>query len=193
MSDQFQDNPFRAPQPTISRQHPPLPEWLASRVLDADEQITWVRGPRFNPWWEQYVTHPALFLHALALGAACLGVCRALTGEILLPAAMTAFGIVVGSVFVLGFFAGHFTRLVVTDAQIVILQGYEVCRTWRIDDLPPRLIRYRTLGAGLDGRAVDLDALQAMLGSSDQRVQPKAILAFAKQLDRIKPRQDGYS
>ena len=37
-------------------------------------------GPRFSPPWERVVTHPALFLVALALGAACLGVGR-LTAE----------------------------------------------------------------------------------------------------------------
>ena len=43
---------------------------------------------------------------------------------------------------VLGLCCGYFTRLVATNHRLVILQGYEMCRTWGMDDLPPSLIRH---------------------------------------------------
>jgi len=36
---------------------------------------------------------------------------------------------------------GYFTRLVVTNYRLLILQGYEVCRSWSIHHLPRSLIR----------------------------------------------------
>src|SRR5262249_34482935 len=102
---------------------------------------------------------------------------------------LAAGGIVVGSIFVLGFSAGYFTRLVVTSRRILLLQGYEVCRSWRMDDLPPSLIRY-TRWDGEESRMVDLDALQTMLGgTSDKFTEAKTIRAFGKHLDGIIARE----
>src|SRR5258708_1925323 len=100
MSDQFQTDAQDARRPVLSMQHPPLPPWLADRFLRAGEKITWVRGPRRNPSWERYLTHPALFLAALALGAAVLGAGRLVAGkwsEMSPLPVLTAGGIVLGS------------------------------------------------------------------------------------------------
>jgi hypothetical protein len=195
MSDRFQTDVSDRQGRDVSRTFTPLPAWLAARVLRAGETVTWVYGPRFSPWCERYLTHPALFLVGLALGAVCLGVgvqmARAPDEFPLLPA-VAAGGFVLGPIFVLAIASGYFTRLVVTNHRLVILQGREVCRSWRIDDLPLSLIRYGRTGAGAESRAVDLGALQTMLGgSSDKFAESKTILAFGKQLDQIKGRQRG--
>jgi hypothetical protein len=191
MSDQFRTDSFSALPPNISLRYKPLPPWLARRLLRAEETITWVRGPRFTPRWERYITHPGLFVLALLLGAVFLGVGRLVAGSWSkmppLPF-LVAGGLFIGSVYILALSNGYFTRLVVTNFRIVIMQGYEVCRSWRINDLPPSLIRYR----GRDGErspTVDLDTLQTMLGGgSDQFAESKTIRAFGKQLDQIKAR-----
>jgi len=196
MSDRFQTDSFDAPLTEISRPTPPLPEWLADRLLRPDEEITWVRGPRFNPSWERYTTHPALFLFALALGAMGGGIGWLLAGpnaEVLTLLAVAAGSIVLASIFVLGLCSGYFTRLVVTTSRLVIVQGREVCRSWSIHDLPRRLVRYRRLGEGVEeSPAIDLEAVKTMLGgSSDKFAEAKSILAFGKQLDQIKTREKG--
>jgi hypothetical protein len=195
MSDFFQSNPIDGPPPKTFCLYPELPAWLARRLLRADEQITWVRGPWWNPWWERYVTHPALFLLALALGAACLwaGRLSAQSWSKMPPLpAVAAAAIVLGAIFVIGISAGYFTRLVVTNCRVVILQGYEVYRSWSLDDLPLSLIRYARRRGEEASRTVDLDALQTLLGSaSEQFAGSKTILSFGKQLDRIKAREDG--
>jgi hypothetical protein len=177
-------------------QHPrPLPDWLRTRLLRAEERITGVYGPAFNPPWERYVTHPALFLVAVGLGALWLGEGWLLAGvrpDLLPWAALAAGSTVLGSVFVLGLACGYFTRIVVTTSRLVILQGYEVCRSWRVSDLPPSLIRYRRLESGVPSPAVDLDTLNSLLGApSDQVVEAKTILAFGKHLERIQARDRG--
>jgi hypothetical protein len=186
MSERFPTDPLVAPLPDI-RLHAPLPPWLERRLLGPREHITWVRGPRFNSSWERYVTHPALFLFALALAAGLLivGLSWGAPGDFELLFA-GAIAIVYGTIIALGIFAGYFTRLVVTNFRVVILQGYEVRRSWGLDELPPSLIRYGNQ-EGREGAAVDLDAVQNMLGASDQFADPKAIRTFGKQLDQIWP------
>ena len=77
------------------------------------------------------------------------------------------------------------------EVMLFIVQGYEVCRTWGIDDLPRSLLRFSRVGDGGRSRTVDLDALKTMLGgSSDKIVDSKAILGFGKQLDHIKAREN---
>ena len=190
MADLTQTGPLDEPPPDIRRPHAPLPPWLARRLLRAGETVTWVRGPRFNPRWERYVTHPGLFLAALALAAACVGVGRLVAGSwSALPplAVLLAAGILVATVYVLAIANAYFTRLVVTDWRLVVLQGYEICRAWRIEDLPRSLLRYGTRGAAGRPRAVDLDALQTLLGGpSDQFTDAKTIRSLGKQLERIK-------
>jgi hypothetical protein len=195
MSDQFQTEALNAQPPEAPRPHPPVPEWLARRLLRKGEEITWVRGPKFNPSWERYITHPALFLAALVLGAAFLWLGWLIAGgwsEMSVLAPVAAAGLALGSIFVLGIASGYFTRLVVTDLRIVIVQGYEVCRTWAIDDLPRSLTRFRRREDGREERAIDLDTVQTMFGgASGHFAEAKTILAFGKQLDRIKNREDG--
>jgi hypothetical protein len=194
MSDRFEIDAFDddQPRPALSRQSPPLPPWIARRVLGSGERVTWVWGPHYSPEWERVATHPALILPALAVGGLCLAAGWALGGtwgNIPFVSVLAAIAVVVGAVFVLAFANAYFTRLVVTDARLVILQGYEVCRSWGMDELPPSLVHYGMAGAGAHGRSVDLDAVKNLLGgSSDQFVQAKTILAFGKQLDAIKTR-----
>src|SRR5262249_19736472 len=98
---------------------------------------------------------------------------------------------VFGSIFVLGITSGHFTRLVVTDHRLVILQGYEMCRSWNMNELPPSLIRFTMQRSGGGNRAIDLDTLKLMLGAdSDKVVDAKTILGFGKHLDHIKAREN---
>ena len=195
MSDQFRNDAFDARLPDLAGRSSPLPSWLARRLLREDEQVAWVRGPRFNPSWERYVTHFSLFLAALGFGMVLTAtgwLFAEMWPPIMLPAALVAGGVVLGSIMVLGFCCGYFTRLVATNQRLVILQGYEVCRTWGMDDLPPSLIRDRISEGGRRNRTVDFDAVTAMLGgASDQFVDAKAILALGKQLGQIKRREDG--
>ena len=130
--------------PEQSRRFPPLPPWLARKHLRPDEQVVWVAGPRFNPSWEKYVTHPLLFVAALALGAVCLGAGWTMdnSGGMMAAGGVAAFVLVIGSIIVLGLCCGYFTRLVATNHRLLILQGYEVCRRWNIDDLPRHMVRY---------------------------------------------------
>ncbi len=196
--DRFQPARFDAPVPdftsNLTWQKQRLPSWLARRLLRPDEYLTWVRGPRFNPWWERAVTHPGLFVLALLLAAGCVAVGR-LSVESwarmpLLPA-LVAIGLVVGSIYVLAIANAYFTRLVVTNFRLVVMQGYEICRVWSIDALPPSLVRYRVSRSGERSRTVDLEALQTMLGSSsDQFTDQKTIRALSKQLDRMNPPEE---
>ncbi len=206
MSERFQAEPpepyeppqterSESPEPVLVRRYAPLPEWLERRLLQPGEEVTWVRGPRFCPWWERYVTNPLLFVVALALGGICVAVGH-LNADTYpkLPVALdlVAGGIVFGSVVVLGFSAGCWTRLVVTNCRIVIIQGREVCRTWGLEDLPESLVRFGPRGKGKPSRTIDLEAVQTLFGStsSDQFVDAKTIKAFGKQLDRIRAREN---
>jgi hypothetical protein len=193
MLDGFPTDSGGAPPPDISLPAPVLPAWLARRLCRQGEVITWVRGPRLNPWWERYVTHPALFLPALALAAACLGAGRLTSGMWFEPLpALAAGGVALAAVFTLAISSTYFTRLVVTSARLVILQGYEVCRSWRLNELPPSLVRYDMRGGGRRSPSVDLNALQTLLGGPSARsTESKTILALGKHLDRIKARENG--
>ena len=190
MPDRSETDAFDRDWPDIVKPSPPLPRWLACRLLQADEEITWVRGPSFQPFWERYLTHPALFLVALASGAGSVGASRLVTGTWDELAMLAAGVVVMTSVFVLGVLNGYFTRLVVTNFRLLIVQGYEVCRSWDIDDLPRSLIHFGPLEDDQERRTVGTNVLKTMLGaSSDQFASSKTILAFGKQLDRIKARK----
>jgi hypothetical protein len=201
MSDsRFQPDLTIVTLPDISRPFLPLPLWVARRLLRSDETITWVVGPRFNPAWERYVTHPALFLVALAIGVVLVAVGRLCSESwtvmppLAIVAVMAGPALVLGSVFVLGISAAYFTRLVVTNHRLVIIQGYEVCRSWGLNELPPSLVRYGPRRTGDRERHVDLDALQTMLGNvSDRFADSKTIIAFGKHLDQIKSDKDRRS
>jgi hypothetical protein len=178
-----------------SRPSAPLPPWLARRLLRPDEQVAWVGGPRFNPSWERYVTHPLLFVAALGVGALGVAV-GALTSSYwsysLPTAVLIALGLFFGSIIVLGLCCGYFTRLVATNHRLVILQGYEICRRWRLDDLPRRMVRRQRTADGEMEATLDLDAMKTMLGqSSDQFVDAKTILSFSKQINRLRNRKEG--
>lgn len=166
----------------------PLPSWLADRLLRSNEKVAWVRGPWFNPSWERYITHPALILFVLVPGAICLGLGwlnQVDPGVLLFGAFFYFVALGVPTIIVLGITNGYFTRLVVTNLRLVILQGYEICRSWRIDDLPPSLLRYGKFGEE-ESRAIDLNAVKTMLGGSSEKfTDSKTILNFGKQLDSI--------
>jgi hypothetical protein len=198
MPDHFQTEPFAvpsSPSPIRASLHPPLPEWLARRLLRPGEEISWVRGPRWRPSWEPHVTHPVLFLYALALGAVCIVAARLSAGswEDTHPLPVFAgVGIVLLSIYVLAFFNGYFTRLVVTNLRLFIVQGFEVRSSWNIDALPRSLLRHGPRKDGLDSPTIDLDAVQTMLGgSSDQFTDSKTIRSFGKQIAQIKARENG--
>ncbi len=199
MSDELQTNPYERPQddpydrplPDISiKSRPILPPWVARRVLKPNEKTTWVRGPRFNPTWEKVVTHPGLFVVALILGGLCVAAGLLSAGSLSnispLPC-LAAMGFVFGSIYVLGFSNAYFTRLVVTTHRLLITQGYEVCRRWSLDQLPPSLVRYRQTQTGEAVRILDLERMKTMLGDSpDHFVDSKTIRNFGKQLDQFK-------
>jgi len=193
--DTFPAEPFNAPSPIDIIHRPALPPWLARHLLRANEEITWVRGPRFNPRWERYVTHPVLVFYALGVAVVLVVAGRLIAGswsELTPLLALVAAALVLVCLFVVGIFAGYFTRLVVTNFRVVIVQAYAVCRSWSIEDLPPSLVRYKRRGRMRGSRTVDLDALQSMLGGpSEQFAAPKKILAFGKHLDGIKGRENG--
>jgi hypothetical protein len=201
MSDRFQadgfdDQPLEVPQlSNFAKPSPPFPAWLAARFLRPDEKITWVRGPRFNPSWELYVTHPVLLLTALALGALCVLAAWRVVGawsEMPVWPFVAAGGGAFAAIVILGLASGYFTRLVATNQRLVIVQGREMCRSWTLDDLPPSMIRRRMRGDGQRDRTIDLDAVKTMLGgASDGFADAKSILAFGKQLGQIKAREDG--
>src|SRR5438874_405419 len=118
MPDQYQENPFKLPEPNYSFPHPPFPVWLARRLLRRDEQVAWVRGPKHNPSWERYITHPALILVALAIAAVILVAGRLISGAWMgfngVPI-MAGGLLLIGCVYVLGIANVYFTRLVVTN------------------------------------------------------------------------------
>ncbi len=184
---------FRDHVPDITKRSRPLPPWLAER-LPPSEEITWVYGPRFNPSWERYVTHPALFLYALGLGVVGWGVGWSVAWaetEVLIVLGLAGGVLVVGSIIVLGIANGYFTRLVVTNHRLLILQGYEVCRSWSIHRLPRSLVRYVKPGGEPEKLTVDLDAVKRMLGgSSDKFASAGAIVAFGKRVEQIKAGED---
>jgi hypothetical protein len=164
-------------------------------VLGPDEKVAWVYGPRFNPSWERYVTHPGLLLAALGVGVLLVGVGWLLAGghydRMPFEPIVLAIAAVLGSIFVLGIASGYFTRLVVTDGRLLILQGREVCRSWRSGDLPLSLIRYSILPGETGSRTIDVDAVKTMLGgSADQFADAKTILRFGKQVEQIKSREN---
>jgi hypothetical protein len=186
-----------APPPSLKSSFVPLPGWLARRLLRKGEHVTWVRGPRLNPPWERYVTHPALILAALlpAVVGGLSGLPFAGSDLSLLVPVLVVTTIILGCILILvvGIFVTYFTRLVVTNQRVLIVQGYEVARSWKVEDLPLSLVRYGVGGDGRDGepsRTVDLEAIQTMLGrTSDKFTDAKTIVAFGKQLDQITSRE----
>ena len=194
MPDPVQTDVFGEPIPNVVGRHPPVPAWIAARHLRDHEEVTWVVGPRFNPSWERYVTHPMLLLGAVIVSVVLIAAGWLMTELwefLLLAAVLVAVALVFGSLVVLGVSCGYFTRLVVTSRRLLILQGYEVCRSWAVDDLPRSMIRHRMRGDGDSSRTVDIDAMRTMLGgASDSFVEAKTILDFGKQLGRIKSREN---
>jgi len=188
MSEPFptQMSDFRVPD--VIEIFRPLPHWLANRLLRPNEKVTWVRGPWFNPSWERYITHPALILFVLTPGAIILGLgwLNQVDSAALFHGAFLYFvGLGVPTIIILGIANGYFTRLVVTNYRLVILQGYEICRSWSIDYLPPSLLRYGKRGEE-ESRTIDLNAVKSMLGNSSEKfADAKTILSFGKQLDSI--------
>jgi hypothetical protein len=172
-----------------------LPRYIARGLLRPGEEVTFVRGPKHSPKWEGFVTHPAMLFATGALGVSWWLAARRLADpdsflQVLAPCAF--FILLLMSIFVLGIANGYFTRLVVTNYRLVILQGCEVCRGWDINRLPKSLLRYGVPGADGVHERVNLDALKSMLGAqSDHVVNAKTILAFGKNLDSIKKREEG--
>jgi hypothetical protein len=179
-----------APDVSARPDHPPLPEWLANRVLHEDETVTWVYGPRHSPAVEPFLTHPLLFVAALALGALLVWAATLVGGsDVVAVASLAAGALVLGSIFTLGICSGYFTRLVVTDSRLIIIQGREAYKSWDVNDLPVSLLRYGRPGGGVATPSINLDAVKGMLGGpSDRIVSAQAILDFGKRLEQIRSR-----
>jgi hypothetical protein len=195
MPERFDADAPEAEPPDVALPAPGLPAWLARRLLRRDEQIAWVRGPRWVPSWERWLTHPVQFVVALALAAACVGAGRLFAGTwsaVPVPFFLGAGGILLASIYVLAIAAAYFTRLVVTNFRLVIVQGCDVVRTWGLDQLPRSLVRYDPRRAEQATRTVDLTALQTLLGDSPgQFTDAKTIRALGKRLEQIKARERG--
>lgn len=185
MSERFQHDVPDVRIPVYIEQFQPLPGWLADRLLRPDEKVDWVRGPWFNPSWERYVTHPAILLIPLAFGAMGVGVGKLIDEQFTWVFVLVAVLLFILTIIVLGIANGYFTRLVVTNRRLVILQGYEICRSWSIHHLPRSLLRFSRWGDTSD-LIIDLDAVKTLLGgASDKFTDSKTILSLGKQLDSI--------
>lgn len=193
MPDHFQTDPFdTAPLPTppnLARLYTPLPGFLERRLIRPGEEVTFVRGPRWSPAFEPLLTHPLVFGAALLVGALLVGAARlaAHDANSMHPAPVAvAIGIVLGSIMVLAFFNGYFTRLIVTSERLMIVQGIEVRRSWGIEALPPSLLRHDPR-RGTAGKSIDLDAVQTLLGNpSTGFTDAKSIRSFGKQIAQIR-------
>jgi hypothetical protein len=189
MADEFQAHPTQGRSFKLEVDQLPLPAWLARRLLRSGEHITFARGPKQSPWWERYVTHPAFLLLGVVLcvfWGLALGPIDDSWIALKNSAPFVMLMIMVANLLALGIACGHFTRLVVTNRRLFIVQGYEIRRGWELHNLPRSLLHL-----SLDTRpTLNLDALKSMLGPSSENVAgSKAILAFGKHLDAIKTRE----
>jgi hypothetical protein len=188
MSEHYQTERTDRPVPDVSWAGPALPDWLRERHLDHNEKVAWVYGPASNPSWERYVTHPALLLYTLAVGLVVVAgatLARGSWTEGVTVVAFLCFLLVIASIFVLAVFNGHFTRLVVTDRRLMILQGYEIVSSWKMNELPATLLRYTRRDGERASPSIDLDAVKNMLGGGATGiVEAKSILAFGKTLNQ---------
>ena len=99
---------------------------------------------RARPAWEPFLTHPAGFLVGIVAGAVIFvvgGIAVNWNGTLMtVPGGLAVVG-VFGSLIVVAAMAGYFTRLVITNQRVMIVQGYEIRETWRLEDLPRSLVR----------------------------------------------------
>lgn len=168
-----------------------MPAWLAARLLRDGEKVESVRGPRFNPPWEPFVVHPATVLLGVVLAGGAIAAAYLASGgdgPLLFAAAAFALVSAFGGLAVVAFAAGFFTRLIVTDRRVMIVQGIEIRKTWRLEDLPRSLVRQTRGDDGELSRTVDMEKLQTMMGgaSDGSFAEAKSIWALGKEIDRIK-------
>jgi hypothetical protein len=179
----------RRPEPPPLDPGPPLPQWLGSLFLRPQETVTMVRGPRWSPSIEPFLTHPLTIVVALVIGAGLVWLALLIQH----PAPFfSGLGLGLGTLFVVGFSAGHFTRLVVTNQRLFIVQGREMVRQWRADQLPHHLRRYERRDDGREeAPTIDLGEVTKMLGtSSDGFADANTILQLGKKIDSFKERPD---
>jgi hypothetical protein len=189
MTEQFQN---RRPRPVSADSKAPaltLPAWLARRILAPNETVALVRGPTSNWFLEPYLTHPGLFLVALVPAGISLGIGRSLVNswkELPPLAGVIAVLFVFGSIIFLASLAGYFTRLVITDQRLIIVQGREVRSSRSVNELPPILLR-RNFDRDGHERAptIDLNAVNTMLGV-DGFVDSNTILTLGKKIDKMR-------
>jgi hypothetical protein len=193
MSEEIQATPPEGRSLKLELSYPPLPWWLARRLLRRGEEVRFVRGPKQNPWWERYLTHPAFFLipaTVCAFWGCTWGALHDPVDQRSSFAPVVMGGIMLVTLSILAITSGHFTRLVVTNYRLFVVQGYEIRRGWDLKYLPKSLLHYSLPGSEYSRPVVNLDALQSMLGPPSEHVAgAKAILAFGKHLDAIKARE----
>jgi hypothetical protein len=185
--DSRRDDP---PRREAARKGPPLPAFLARRLLRKGEEVASVRGPRSSPVWEPYLTHPA----AVAVGFAAAvviflvgGLAVDWDGQLMAAPGIAAVVVAGGGLALVAVAAGYFTRLVVTSQRVLIVQGYEVRKTWTLDQLPRSLVRHDRNADGELTKTVDMEKLQTMLGgSADGIVEAKSIWALGKEIERTR-------
>lgn len=180
----------------VARAFNPLPAYVKRQLPGKDEEVIWVRGPRLgNPVWEPFVTNPLLFVVGVAIGALCIYLGSLGEGSGKQFPVSFGVGAVVSfflPILLLAFFNGYFTRLVVTDSGVYIIQGSTICRNWELEYLPRSLVRFERRGEDDPiGKTVDVDAMKTMLNSSEGHfTDAKTIKDFGKRLERLRRAED---
>src|SRR5438105_12790131 len=111
MSEQSQNQPPHEKTNELSLPAPRLPRWLTRRMLTEDEHLVSVYGPKYNPGWERYVTHPLLFLVTAIISATWVVVALVRAGgpeNLPAVAGIGALALVVAAIVILGVSCGYF-------------------------------------------------------------------------------------
>lgn len=182
-----------SPDPKLNVATLGLPTWLARLVLAPGETVALVRGPTSNSPLEPYLTHPALFLVALLPAGITLAVGRAMSPswkELHPLPGLLAVLILFGTVIFLAGMAGYFTRLIITDRRLLIVQGREVRSSRDVNSLPRALVRRGRDEFGRErAPTIDLNAVNKLVGGTGF-VDAKTILTLSKKIDKLKESDD---
>src|SRR5262249_42853855 len=75
----------------------------------------------------------------------------------------------VGGLILVGIAAGYFTRLVITNQRVMIVQGYEIRKTWRLGDLPRSLVGVKRSDGGELKRTVGMETVTTVVGGGSRQ------------------------